>query len=567
MTSMSAPAKPTDSMLRLEPPAGNDLRVVPLGGLGEIGMNCLALEQADGILVVDCGITFPNEDLGIDTYHPDLSYLSNRSARISGIFLTHGHEDHVGALPYLLARVRVPVWGPPHALAVAKHRLAEAGLDAERFDLITVAPRFRYGVGPFEVEPIRVTHSITDATALAIRTRAGTVVHTGDFRFDPAPADGELTDEARLAELGDAGVNLLLSDSTNIDASSAHKSEREVGETLETLVRSAKARVVIGMFASNLQRLRMVGELCARAGRKVALFGRSIELQVEWGHDIGRLSWPSDLLVAKDQAASVAPGRLVVLAGGTQAEPGSSMTRLAARTHPSLALAPGDTVIFSSRVIPGNDRPVYAMMGDFLRQGVTVKSWITDPSVHTSGHAHRDEQKRMIELVRPRAFIPVHGTRHHLERHAELAREVGVADVLVLENGDVARLADARIDRDGNVPVGRIATWDGEVIGEPALRDRRLLARGGVLSIALAVDAKGRLVGRPATASRGIGLGDDEASTLRAVALEIAKALENAPSAREDAVIADVARLAARRAVEVRTGRKPVCMVVVLRVD
>jgi ribonuclease J len=540
---------------------------VPLGGLGEIGMNCLALEQADGILVVDCGITFPQEDLGIDTYHPDLSYLFDRSARVSGIFLTHGHEDHVGALPYLLRRLRVPVWGPPHALAVARHRLTEAGLDAERFELITVAPRFRYGVGPFEVEPVRVTHSIADATALAISTRAGTVVHTGDFRFDPAPADGELTDEARLSELGDAGVNLLLSDSTNIDASSAHRSESEVGETLDALVRAATGRVVVGMFASNLQRLRMIGEICARAGRKIALFGRSIELQVEWGHDIGRLAWPSDLLVAKDQAASFAPERLLVLAGGTQAEPGSSMVRLATRSHPALTLAPGDTVIFSSRVIPGNDRPVYAMMGDLLRQGVTVKSWITDPSVHTSGHAHRDEQRKMIELIRPRAFIPVHGTRHHLERHAELARQIGVADVLVIENGDVARADSAGLGRAGRVPVGRIATWRGEPISESALRDRRLLARAGVLSVVLGLDAKGRLQGRPSVQGRGVDLGNDDAGTLRFVALEIAKALENAPSARDDEAISEVARLAARRAVEVRTGRKPVCLVVVVRID
>src|SRR5262245_21273368 len=365
---MTAPE--TTPFLRIDPPNAGQLRVVPLGGLGEIGMNCLALEEAGGILVVDCGITFPSEDLGVDTYHPDLGYLAARAGRVSGVFLTHGHEDHVGALPYLLSAVRVPVWGPPHALAVAKHRLVERGMDPERFELVTVSPRIVYGVGPFEVEPIRVTHSITDATALAIRTCAGTVVHTGDFRFDPAPVDGELTDEARLAELGDAGVRLLLSDSTNIDSRSPHSSETEVGETLEALVRAAGRRVVIGMFASNVQRLRTIGDVCLRTGRKIALFGRSIELQVQWAHDIGRLAWPSDLMIAKEQAAGTDPRRLVVLAGGTQAEPGSSMVRLATRSHPSLALDPGDTVILSSRVIPGNDRPVFDMIADYLRQGV-----------------------------------------------------------------------------------------------------------------------------------------------------------------------------------------------------
>jgi len=550
----------------IRPPTGTDVLVVALGGLGEIGMNCLAIEQADGILVVDCGITFPSEDLGVDVYHPDLSYLETRASRISGVFLTHGHEDHVGALPYLLQRLRVPVWGPPHALAVAKHRVVEHGLDPERLEFVTVEPRSRYSVGPFDVEPVRVTHSITDATALAVRTRAGTIVHTGDFRFDPSPPDGELTDEARLAELGAAGVRLLLSDSTNVDARSHHKSEAEVGETLDRLVRAAKGRVIVGMFASNVQRLRMIGDLCIRARRKIVLFGRSIELQVKWAHEIGRLAWPSDLLVAKEHAASIEPQRLLVLAGGTQAEEGSSMIKLSTRTHPALTLTPDDTVVFSSRIIPGNDRPVFAMIADFLRQGVTVKSWITDPDVHTSGHAHRDEQTKMIELTRPRAFIPVHGTRHHLERHAELAREGGVARVLVIENGEVACLGSADLDVIGRVPVGRVATWRGEPIGETVLRDRRLLARGGALSISVAVDDKGRVASRPSVVARGVVLGADAAGTLRLVALEVAKALDGAPSARDDDAIAEVARLAARRAVDGRTGRKPVCLVTVLRV-
>src|SRR6266542_5356927 len=239
---------PSTDALGVKPPSGDSLLVVPLGGLGEIGMNCLALEQADGIIVIDCGITFPHDEIGIDTYHPDLAYLEARRDRVAGIFLTHGHEDHVGALPYLLEKLKIPVWGPPHTLAVAKHRLVERGVDPGVFRFITSAPRVRYAVGSFEVEPIRVTHSITDATALAIQTKAGTVIHTGDFRFDPAPADGELTDEARLAELGARQVRLLLSDSTNVDAHSPHTSETEVGRTLERLVSEAKGRVVVGLF-------------------------------------------------------------------------------------------------------------------------------------------------------------------------------------------------------------------------------------------------------------------------------------------------------------------------------
>jgi ribonuclease J len=548
------------------PPRGDELRVVPLGGLGEIGMNCLALEQLDGTLIIDCGITFPDDDVGIDIYHPDFSYLEARAGRVSGVFLTHGHEDHVGALPYLLDRFKVPVWGPPHALAVAKHRLVERDLDPEKFDFISVSPRQPCKVGPFQVEPIRVAHSITDATALAIRTRAGLLVHTGDFRFDPSPPDGETTDEARLAELGQMGVRLLLSDSTNIDSLGPHTSETKVGETLAAIVEKATGRVVVGMFASNVQRLRMIGDLCRRLGRKLCLFGRSIELQVKWAHEIGRLSWPSDLVIAKDEAASFPPHRLVVLAGGTQAETGSSMTRLATRTHPFLTLAPSDVVVFSSRIIPGNDRPVFAMMADFLRQGVTVKSWITDPTVHTSGHAHRAEQAKMLELVKPRGFIPVHGTRHHLERHRELAREMGVGEVLVIENGDVAEVSPAGLRAVGRVGVGRVATWEGMTIAAPVLKERRSLARAGVVSIALVVDARGRALASPSVQGRGVIADEVDATTFRFVALEIAKALEDRAST-DDAALGELARVVARRAIEAKTGRKPLCLVSVTRLE
>jgi len=548
------------------PPRGDELRVVPLGGLGEIGMNCLALEQADGMVVIDCGITFPDDDVGIDIYHPDFSYLEARRDRVAGLFLTHGHEDHVGALPYLLDRLKVPVWGPPHALAVAKHRLLERDLDPERFEFICVSPRLPYQVGPFEVEPIRVAHSITDATALAIRTRAGLVVHTGDFRFDPSPPDGETTDERRLAELGQDGVRLLLSDSTNIDSLGPHTSETQVGETLAHLVEEATGRVVVGMFASNVQRLRMIGDLCRQVGRKLCLFGRSIELQVKWAHEIGRLNWPSDLVIGKDEAASLAPRKLLVLAGGTQAETGSSMTRLATRSHPFLTLAASDTVVFSSRIIPGNDRPVFAMMADFLRQGVTVKSWITDPTVHTSGHAHRAEQAKMLELVKPRGFIPVHGTRHHLERHGELAREIGVGEVLVIEDGEVAKVSSAGLTAVGRVGAGRVATWEGMTIAPPVLKERRSLARAGVVSIALVVDARGRALAPPSVHGRGVIADEADPTTFRFVALEIARALENtAPG--DDGALGELARLVARRAIEAKTGRKPLCLVSVTRLE
>jgi ribonuclease J len=542
-----------------------DLRIVPLGGLGAIGMNCLALEQSDGILVVDCGIAFSDEDIGVDTYHPMFTYLEERKNKLSGVFVTHGHEDHVGALPYLLARVNVPVWGLPHALAVASRRLSDRGLDFDKLRLIAAVPRNHYAVGPFDVEPLRVTHSTVDAAALAIRTAAGTVVHTGDFRFDTASADPDRTDEARLAELGSEGVRLLLSDSTNIDAASPRTTEADVGKALEEIVRTAPSRVVIAMFASNVQRLKLIGDLAQRLGRKIALFGRSMQSTVELAHRTGHLAWPSDLVIGRDDVAGLQASRLLVLSGGTQAEPNSALTKLASQTHPSLALAEGDTVVFSSRIIPGNDPTVFAMMGDFLRQGIHVRNWITDPGVHVSGHAHRDEQEKMIGLTKPRGFVPVHGTRHHLARHAELARALNVPEVLVLEDGDVGLVNDQGLSRVDRVPAGRVATWNGDDVPENVLEERRSLARGGSLFVSLVVDARGRLAAPPIVVGRGIAGNDQEPSAFRFVAVKIAKTcVEGAEGASDDA-IAELARLTARRAIEAKTGKKPVTLVTVTR--
>src|SRR3954463_3316797 len=296
------------------------IRIVPLGGLGEIGMNCFALEQADGIVIVDCGAAFADDDVGIDVWHPDFTWLLEQRERIHGLFLTHGHEDHVGALPYLLSELDLPVWGPPHALEIAKRRLAEHQFSSAELDLREARAGQEYQVGPFAIEPVRVAHSIVEASALHFRTAAGNVLHTGDFNFDPDPPDGEPTNEARLTELGDQGISLLLSDSTNIDVPVRSGSERGVGHALEELVQAAPARVVIAMFASNIQRLILLGEIAQRSGRKLCLLGRSLETQAAIARQIGRLSWPSDLVVASDQASSVPRERLLVLAGGTQAE-------------------------------------------------------------------------------------------------------------------------------------------------------------------------------------------------------------------------------------------------------
>ncbi|MEZ4294464.1 MAG: ribonuclease J [Polyangiaceae bacterium] len=543
------------------------LRLVALGGWGEIGMNCLVLEQAEGAIVLDCGVTFPQGDLGVDVLHPRFDHVLADPERIAGIVLTHGHEDHIGALPYLLAHLDVPVWGPPCTLELVRERLAEHDLDDE-VDLLSTHPGRRFTVGPFDIEPIRVTHSIADATALAIRTAAGLMVHTGDFKLDPGPIDGELTDEARFEALGDEGVRLLLSDSTNVDSVGSAPSERAVCDALTELVASAKARVFVGMFASNAHRLIALAEAAQRTGRRLVLLGRSVGNHARSVQAVGRVRWPSDLVVSPDVAAGMPKERVLVVCGGTQAERGSGLARLAEGTHPSMRLDEGDRVILSSRVIPGNDRAVSELVSALLRRGVDLVTWSLDRRVHASGHAHRDEQRRMLEMVRPQSFVPVHGTLHHLMRHAEMARDVGVGDVLVAENGEVVELsASAPLSKVGKVTTGRVATYAGDELPDEALRERAALARAGVAFVTMVLDSRGGVASRPEVALRGVPLARDEA-VLRAAARAAVQAVNSAsPGVRarsED--LSDVVRLAVRRAIEARTRHRPVVQVLFARV-
>lgn len=542
------------------------LRILPLGGLGEIGMNCLALEHPGGILLVDCGTAFPYEDLGIDVYHADFSWLRENAERVSGVFITHGHEDHIGGLPYLLEDFEVPVFGPPHALRLARRRLDEHEFRPHELDLREVSAGTVTHVGPFSVEPVRVSHSIVEASALRITTDAGVVVHTGDFNMDPDPPDGEPTDVARLAAIGADGVDLLLSDSTNVDTAERSGSERAVGAALERIVEGASELVAVAMFASNVQRLILLGEIAARTGRKILLLGRSLRSQRDVATDIGRLRWPSNLVVSPDQARDMPRRELLVLAGGTQAEPNSAMARLAAGAHGQLELAPGDTVVFSSRVIPGNERPVAALMNDLLRRDVLLHTVHTDPDIHTSGHGGRSEQRRMIELLRPRSFVPVHGTLRHLRRHAELARELGIRDVMVIENGSALAFDRERgLSRDGGIPHGRVAVAPGgEPLEDDVLRRRAELGRSGVVTLFLTLDGDGEPVGPPSIVARGVPGVDDDESSARDIARGVQKALERARGFT-GVDLADEARRAVRRSINEISGARPVVEVRLLR--
>ena len=529
-------------------------------------MNCLVIEDQGGSVIVDCGAAFPEDDLGVDVIHPDFDYVLENKDRLRGIFLTHGHEDHIGALPYLLSELEVPVWGPPHALGMARKRLLEHGFGPNELDFRVATPGQSYEVGPFQIEPVRVAHSIVEASALAIRTSRGLIFHTGDFNFDPDPPDGEPTDEQRIRELGDEGIGLLLSDSTNIDVPERAGSERSVGAVLERLIEAAPARVVVALFASNIQRLILLGEIARRTGRKLCLLGRSLDAQVTVAKDIKRLAWLSDLLVSADDVREMKRERVLILAGGTQAERLSAMRRLADGVHPLLSLQEGDTVILSSRVIPGNDRPVIAMINAMHRRGLTVHTRITEPGVHTSGHAGRSEQRRMLELTRPRCFMPVHGTLHHLLRHAELGRSLGVSQTVVVENGSVVGFdgqSANKIDavRSGRVPIA----IGGEVLSGENLQRRQELGRLGIAIVALAVDGR-TLLGPPVVATRGIPNVDGDAAALRSLALEAARAVEQFREGR-GLTLSEHVRRSVRRKIEDLSGTRPVVEVSLVEAD
>jgi ribonuclease J len=548
------------------------LRIIPLGGLGEIGMNCLALEQGGEVLIVDCGVAFDDRGLGIDVVHPDFEALS--SYRPVGLFLTHGHEDHIGAIPYLLKRFDMPVFGPRYALGLVRERIREHEVLGHA-DLREAVPGSVVSVGSFEVEPVRVTHSIADATALAIRTDAGLVVHTGDFKFDGAPPDGEMFDVARFEGLGREGVQLLLSDSTNVDSAGATGDEEGVGRVLEDMIGSASQAVVVSMFASNVHRLRMLGEIAKRTGRKLVALGRSLLTHSRvaratlraTGAAAGRpyLEWPADLVWPAERARELPRRAVLGLATGSQGEEGAALARLARGEHPSFDLSAGDLVVLSSRVIPGNEANVGRVVTDLLRRGVELRSWWSDRGVHVSGHAHREEQARMIALTQPKAFVPVHGTLRHLVRHGELAREAGVSDVCVLENGDVGELDGQPIRKAGRVQAGRVHVFGGRVVPSSVIAERSSLAERGTVHVTVPVTRAGRIAGRLALAMRGVLDEAVEGELVTRAHDEAAAALATLFEPRDDEIVDAVSR-AVRRALGRVLGFRPVTLVTVLRV-
>lgn len=541
------------------------LRIVPLGGLGEVGMNCMVLEEGDRAVVVDCGVLFPDDEApGVDVIHPSFEYLREGPARVEGLVITHGHEDHIGAVPYFLRQFDVPVFGPPLALALVKERLREHSLRYEpRF--VETRPGVRFDVGPFAVEPIRVTHSIPDATALCIEGATGRLLHSGDFKIDRTPVDGLEFDEARIRALaaeGD-GVGLLLSDSTNAEVPGAAGSESDVRRSLESLVQGAPAAVLVALFSSNIHRLQVLFDAARASGRKVVLLGRSVRTHERIAGDLHLLSRHGVQVVSPEEAALLPRTQILALVSGAQGEPGAALSRLASGEMRPFTLERGDTVVLSSRVIPGNERPVQRILDALARRGAIVVHRGLEPGVHVSGHAQSGEQRELLDMARPGSFLPIHGTRTFLERHAALARSEGVESALVVEDGHAVVWDGRDLAFDGMVPAGRVHI-DGAPIGPEALRDRRALAQSGVAFVAVPWAERGRLA--PAVALRGLvelrELEEVEADGARAVA----DAIDELPPLRrhDPADVRETARSAIRRFVRKELGRMPQAVAVVV---
>jgi ribonuclease J len=530
------------------------------------------LECGPDILAVDCGLLFPDDEMpGIDFAIPDFSYLRDRRDAFRGVVLTHGHEDHVGALSYLLRDFPVPVYGTPLTLAIARHRLAEHGL-LDQADLRPYAPGARLAIGAFTVEPIRVTHSIADGIGLAIETPVGTVVHTGDFKLDPHPVDHQQPDYSRFAALGERGVLALCSDSTNVGRPGRTGSETEVGQALAGRFAEAPGRIIVATFASHIHRIQQVLDLAATGHRQVALLGKSMVANVAVAAELGYLEIPRGLIVPLEDLAELPAQRQVILSTGSQGEPNSAIALIAAGEHKYVQAGPGDLVIFSSRVIPGNERVIGRAINALLRRGAEVL-WEDVAFVHVSGHASQEDLKQMLALTRPRYFVPVHGEFRHLLQHARLAEGVGIPKdrIFLIEDGLGLEMTASGARVLAGYPAGPVLV-DGKGIGDVGsvvLRDRQLLAESGMLVIALTIDrATGSIVAGPEIVSRGFVYMKEADALMDEVKAAVRDALASRqePEVFDRELVGAMVRSAARRFINQRFQRKPVVLPVVLEV-
>jgi ribonuclease J len=548
------------------------LIAIPLGGLGEFGMNMMALRLGDDIIVIDAGMMFPESELlGVDLVIPDISYLKQNRSMVRAIVLTHGHEDHIGALPYILKDLNVPVYGTRFTLALVKKRLDEAGL-LDSTTLREVIPGRLVEIGPFEVEFIAVTHSTVDCVALAIRTPLGVIIHTGDFKIDQTPVGGAPFDLHAFARYGHEGVLALFSDSTNVERPGFTPSERAIVPRIEELCRSAPRRVILSCFASSIHRIQQIIDIAARVNRKVAFVGRSMVDNVEIAHSLELLRIPDGMVVRPQDIRGFDPKRIVILASGSQAEPMSSLSRIAVDNHRFVSVDENDSVILSARIIPGNEKSIFRMLDHMFRRRALVYYDNSAGTIHVSGHASQEEQKLLLQLVKPKYFIPVHGEYRHLFRHAALAHQLGCVsnEILLLEDGRPIEFTEDGSRRLDPVTAGRVCVDSGslEEIEDVVIRDRKHLSEDGIVVPIIAIDKHtGKMESHPEIVSRGL-MSDNGQELIAGARLVIMKTVEesNAEEKSDWGVIKEKIRVDLKRYISKQTSKRPLILPVILEV-
>jgi ribonuclease J len=551
------------------------LQVVALGGLGEFGMNCMVVRYGDDLIVIDAGLMFPEAELlGVDIVVPDITYLMQNREHVRGIVLTHGHEDHIGGLPWILSELNVPVYGTEFTLAYVEGKLEEHGL-LDKAKLNEIRPGHRFKIGPFTVHPIQVTHSLVDCVALAIHTPIGVIIHTGDFKVDPTPTDNKLFDLHTFAEYGSQGVLALFQDSTNVERPGYTPSERAVRARFDEVFRATEKRLFISCFSSSIHRIKLALEMAREYNRKVALVGRSMTESTEIAQDLGYIEVPDGLLINPGEIKNFPANRVCVMISGTQGEPMSALSRAAVENHKHAKIEAGDTVVLSSRIIPGNEKAIYRVIDHlFRRDAHVIYDDGSSPPVHVSGHASQEELKLLINLVKPRYFIPIHGEYRQLKRHAELAGSMhgAVGNVMMIESGDVLEFDELGARKAGRVDVGRVCIDSGsrtDVVEDLVIRDRRHLGEDGIVLPILAINKlTGRVETSPEIVMRGFAAAEAEDGLMTGARELIMQTLEQSSEEekRDYGVIKEKIRQDLKRYITKNTSRRPLIMPVILEI-
>ena len=549
----------------------NKVQIIPLGGLGEIGKNMTVFRYGDDIILIDAGLMFPEDDmLGIDLVIPDITYLIDNKDKVKAIFLTHGHEDHIGALPYVMKQLEVPVYGTALTLGILQGRLRENGVSDE--NLVTIKPGDKIGAGAFNLEFIRVNHSIPDAVSIVIKTPIGTIIHTGDFKFDQTPVDGQVTQFNKFAEFGDAGVLALLADSTNAERPGFTQSEKMVGQTFDDEFRYARNRIIVATFSSNVHRIQQVVDSAVKYKRKVAVIGRSMINVVNIAMELGYLNIPEGVLIDIDETNNYTADQIVIITTGSQGEPMSALTRMAMNDHKKVGIMPGDTVIISATPIPGNEKLVSRTINHLYKLGAEV-IYKKSNGVHVSGHASQEEIKLMHNLVRPKYFIPVHGEYRHLIKHANIAKDLGMPkeNIVIAENGSVIELSKEGINVAGKIQSGKVLV-DGLGVGDVGnivLRDRRLLSQDGIMIVVVTIDHETyQVVSGPDIVSRGFVYVREAEDLMEEAREKVLSALDRCETngVTEWSMIKSAIRDSLGRFLYERTRRRPMILPIIMEI-